>query len=89
MINNYLDVNTRFFRPEDLNDDKSVFNTDYRIADYKEGSFYWVPLEDDENLPKYINDMFKYAIENDCAIIRADQDGDDNCAFEDFYDEWD
>jgi hypothetical protein len=89
MINNYLDVNTRFFHPDDLNDDESVLNTVYRIADYNEGSFYWVPLEDDENLPKYINDMFTYAIDNNCAIIRADQDGDDECELKDFIDDWD
>lgn len=86
MIANYLKISTAHILPEHLNDDELLKY--YTIADYPDGVFLWAPLEDDPELPEYINTIFRYAIENDCTLIKVDSAEDIIDELENFLDEW-
>ena len=46
------------------------------IADYEQGIFLWIPMDDELELqPKWFYDICKLATANGCGYIRLDADG--------------
>lgn len=51
------------------------FETFYRLSTYPEGIFFWVPSGMNYPVPDDLKIVFDYARENDCMIVRFDDDG--------------
>jgi hypothetical protein len=70
---NYLDVSTRHITEATLNS-----NSIYKLGEYAEGAFFWVDEELPPSLPKDLYEVFEFAKEKNCTIIRFDADGFDH-----------
>jgi hypothetical protein len=73
-VEKYLDISTAHIPPHLLNGE-----CDCKIGNYPEGAFFYVPYMEDgefiDEVPKELVEIFKYAFENECVIIRFDRDG--------------
>lgn len=67
-VNNYLDISTLHISEKTLRD------SEYKLAVYDTGAIFWVP-DTGDFIPDELKIIFEYARNNNCSLIRFDADG--------------